>query len=152
MSDLTALDLSSAGMKAQRIRMQVVAENLANQHTTGPDGPYQRKEVVFESQPVTSFQNELDGAMANGNSENVSQSVEVKEIRADGSEPIKVFDPSHPFAIKSGPDKGFVMYPNISIFREMADMVEASRSYEANLAANKTTKDMINSAIDLLRR
>ena len=138
-------------MRAQRIRMQVVAENLANQRTTGPDGPYQRKEVIFQATPMTSFKDQLDGALADRQLGDVSSSVEVKEIREDEAEPIKVFDPSHPFAIKDGPDKGFVMYPNISIFREMADMVETSRSYEANLAAAKTTKDMINSALDLIR-
>ena len=76
------------------------------------------------------------------------ETVSVSEIREDNSEPVKVFDPSHPQADADG----YVAYPNISTFREMTDMIEAARSYEANLSAAKTTQDMLTSAMDLIKR
>ena len=150
MNDFIALDLSGAGMRVQRERMRVIAENLANQHTTGPNGPYQRKDAIFESVPIEPFDNALSAAM-DAQSEGPGaplSSVRVTEVRQDGSDPIKVYDPSHPHADADG----YVAYPNISIFREMTDMIEASRSYEANLAAAQATQDMLNAALDLLRR
>ena len=150
MNDLLALDLSGAGMRAQRIRMQVVAENLANQHTTGPNGPYQRKEAVFESVPVTSFDQDLAASirsLTQAPGEEAVQSVNVSDVRADNSEPVKVYDPSHPHADA----QGYVAYPNISVFREMTDLIEAARSYEANLSAAKATQEMLTSAMDLLK-
>lgn len=147
-----ALDLSGAGMRAQRLRMQVVAENLANQHTTGPNGPYQRKQVMLSSLPLTqAFDQTLDGAMqnlTNAQGQDAVQSVKVAQVSGDGAEPMRVYDPSHPQADA----QGYVAYPNISIFREMSDMIEASRSYEANLAASKATTDMLNSATELVKR
>lgn len=146
MDDFLALDISAAGMRVQRQRVRVVAENLANQQTTGPNGPYQRKEVVVESIPM--FDNELTQAVGRIDDSVRVSSAAVTEIRPDEAPPMRVYDPSHPHADQDG----FVAYPNISIFREMTDMLEASRSYEANLAASRTTKEMLNSALDLIRR
>ncbi|MCE5229493.1 flagellar basal body rod protein FlgC [bacterium] len=150
MSDFLALDISGAGMAAQRMRMRVISENLANQHTTGPNGPYQRKEVVMESSPIKDFSDELTGALqqlSTTDGKDAVSSVKVSSVSRDGSEPVRVYDPSHPHADA----QGYVAYPNISIFREMTDMVEASRSYEANLAASKATQQMLNGAIEMLR-
>lgn len=151
MNDFMALDISGAGMKAQRMRMQVVAENLANQHTSGPNGPYQRKSVILQSVAQPSFERDLEGAMSsltNTEGETPLHSVAIGEVRQDASEPLKVYDPSHPHADA----QGYVAYPNISIFREMTDMVEASRSYEANLSAAKTSQDMMTAAMELIRK
>lgn len=150
MSDFITLEISGAGMAAQRARMRAISENLANQHTTGPNGPYQRKQVVMEKVELKDFADELTGAMeqlgtADGNS--AVSSVKVGGIAGDGSEPLRVFEPNHPHADA----QGYVSYPNISIFREMTDMVEASRSYEANLAASRATQQMLNSAVDLMK-
>jgi len=149
MNDLTAMSISSAGMSAQRTRMRVIAENLANQHTTGPDGPYQRKEVILNSVPITNFQSELDtaldGALSPAEVGNID-SVAVSDIVEDGSEPVRRYDPNHPQADADG----YVALPNISIMREMTDMVEATRSYEANLAVMRTTRQMLQSVLDLL--
>lgn len=149
MNEFLALEISSSGMRAQRIRMRTIAENLANQHTTGPHGPYQRKDTIFESQPLqTGFEDQLSSALQSARSQPaVVQQVQVSEVREDGSQPIRVYDPSHPHA----DENGYVLKPNISIFREMTDMIEASRSYEANLAASKSTKEMIKSALELLQ-
>ena len=151
MNDFLALDLSAAGMRAQRIRMQTVAENLANQNTIGPGGPYQRKDVIFSAVPVQSFEQSLDSAVSRlSETENGApvQTVAVSGVRPDGAEPIKRYEPDNPLADA----QGYVAYPNISIFREMTDMVEAARSYEANLAASKATQEMLISAMELVRK
>lgn len=149
MDDFAAMKISSSGLAAQRVRMKVIAENLANQHTTGPDGPYQRKDTILESVPMASFQDQLDSALSEVlTTEEIETlyAVAVSDIREDGSEPIKRFLPDHPHADADG----YVSFPNISVVREMTDMIETTRSYEANLAVMKTTKDMINRAIDVL--
>ena len=145
MSDFTALDISGAGMAAQRLRMRLIAENLANQQTTGPDGPYQRRDAILQAAPVD-FGDQLNGALAAADPA-APQTVRVAQVRLDQSEPQRVYDPGHPHADA----QGYVAYPNISIFREMTDLVEASRSYEANLAASRATQQMIQSAMDLLK-
>lgn len=150
MSDFLALDISGAGMRLQRERMQAVSENLANQQTTGPDGPYRRKQVIAQALPLSEFEKTLGGELDKLGSTLESpgaSSVGVAEIRREDAEPLKVYDPSHPHADA----QGFVAYPNISVFREMTDMIEASRMYEANLAASKATREMLGSALDLIR-
>ncbi|MCL5270420.1 MAG: flagellar basal body rod protein FlgC [bacterium] len=148
MDDFVALDISAAGMRAQRTRLQVIAENLANQQTVGPNGPYRRKEVVLQAVPVEStaagatFEQSLADAKA------ALQTVAAPTVVEDPAEPIRQYQPGHPFADA----QGYVAYPNISTFREMTDMIEASRSYEANLAAAKTTQDLLASALELIRR
>jgi flagellar basal-body rod protein FlgC len=145
-----ALDISGAGMRAQRMRMQVVSQNLANEHTTGPNGPYQRQEVLLEATPIAPdpFEQALSQALGQQEESVPLQTVTVAGIQSDHSEPIKVYDPTHPHA----DSQGYVSLPNISMFREMADLVEASRSYEANLSAAKATQDMLIAALDLIRR
>jgi len=150
MNDFVALDLASAGMHAQRQRMAVIAENLANQNTIGPNGPYQRKEVVFRATPLNSFDDSLQAALdkAAGVGNDNLKTVGVAEVRCDNSPPERRYEPNNPLADA----QGNVAYPNISIFREMTDMVEASRSYEANLAVAKATQDMQTSALSLAQR
>ena len=150
MNDFLAMDISSAGMRVQRARMEAVAENLANQHTTGPNGPYQRKVVVAQTAPISAFEQTLNGELEQADSANEAgvSSVAVAQTERDNAEPLKVYEPSHPHADA----QGFVAYPNISFFREMTDMVECSRMYEANLAANKATRDMLNASLELIKR
>lgn len=149
MDDFSAMRIASDGMRAQRVRIQLISENLANQNTTGPNGPYQRKEAIFRTVPVPSFQASLDSALnavSDSAESRVMQSVSVSGVHSDGAEPLMRFEPGHPDADADG----YVAYPNISVIREMTDMMEANRSYEANLAVSKTTTDMINKALDLL--
>lgn len=147
-NDFIAMEISGGGMRAQRQRMAVIAENIANQHTTGPNGPYVRKEAIFEATPVSTFDSDLQQALAVQDDPNAASysTVRVSEVRPDGSDPVKVYDPKHPHA----DGKGYVAYPNVSIFREMTDMMEASRSYEANLAATKAAQGMIQAALEHL--
>jgi flagellar basal-body rod protein FlgC len=129
------LDTSASGMTAERMRMDVIAENLANADTTrGPDGkPYRRKEVVLES-AGGSFQDALDG-------------VQVAGITEDSSPLRRVYDPGHPDA----DGNGYVSLPNVEPVSEMVDLITASRGYEANVQALQASKQMLVKTLDILR-
>jgi len=122
-----------------------LVENLANSETTRtPEGgPYRRKDVVFEEDPSAgSFSSALDSALGS----NVS-GVTVSQTIVDDSAPERRYIPGHPDADKDG----FVSYPKINPAEDMVDLLGASRSYEANVAAISAVKDMINKSLDLFR-
>jgi len=136
---MSAMKISSAGLTAQRTRMNVVSSNLANINSTRtPEGgPYRRKEVVLSAQPLESrFGQLLSDSM---------RKPQVVEIREDKSEFKKIYDPAHPDA----DDKGYVRLPNVNLMKEMVDMLSATRAYEANTTAISTIKRMAESAIDI---
>ena len=130
-----ATSIAGSGLQAQSVRLRVVSENLANAQATAktPGGdPYRRKTVVFAS--------EFDRLLG-------ADTVDVKSIGTDQS-PFRVeHDPSNPAADKNGN----VKYPNVNMLVEMADMREASRSYEANLQMVKAARSMTTEILDLLR-
>ncbi|GMT41674.1 MAG: flagellar basal-body rod protein FlgC [bacterium] len=136
---MSAMKVSSAGLSAQRTRMNVVSSNLANINTTRtPEGgPYRRKEVVVSAVPL---KDEFGSVL----SEHVREP-KVVEIREDGSELKKVYDPSHPDA----DGEGYVRLPNVNLMKEMVDMLSAARAYEANTAAISTVRRMAQQAIDI---
>jgi flagellar basal-body rod protein FlgC len=142
-----AIDASASGLSAERMRMDVVAENLANAQTTkGADGkPYQRKTVVLQETQATgpSFQSVLGGAM---NSSRVN-GVEVAGIAVDPSAGRRVYDPGHPDADK----QGYITLPNVNPVTEMVDLITAQRSYESNVTAMQTAKTMFARTLDILR-
>jgi len=145
MSLLSVLSVSSSGMSAQRTRAELLVENLANSETTRtPDGgPYRRKEAVFTSSPQTSpfaaiFQTEV-GSGVNG--------VQVSDVVEDTREPLKRYLPGHPDADADG----YVAFPNINPAEDMADLMSASRGFQANVAAMTAIKDMILHSIDLMK-
>lgn len=145
MSLFAALSVSSSGMAAQRMRTEYLAENLANAETTRtPEGgPYRRKDVVFQTQSVTTpFSSVFQSAMDSG-----MQGVEVSDVIVDDREPEKRFSPGHPDADKDG----YVAFPRMNPAEEMVDLMSASRSYQANIAAITAVKDMILRSIDLLK-
>jgi flagellar basal-body rod protein FlgC len=129
---LPGIDSTSAALNAERIRMDVVSENIANVNTTrGLDGkPYQREQVVFES--VLQAQQNSDTLGS------APQTVQVARIEKDPRPPIMVYNPSHPDANA----QGMVAMPDISIPEEMVDMIAASRAFEANLAVVKNARSM----------
>ena len=132
-------------MAAQRARTEVLVENLANAETTRtPDGgPYRRKDVVFaEDDSVGSFSSELNSALGSGMS-----GVMVSETTVDDSAPERRYLPGHPDADKDG----YVAFPKINPAEDMVDLMGASRSYEANVAAISAVKDMIQKSLDLFR-
>lgn len=136
MSLFSVMNVSASGMSAQRVRAEVIVQNLANADTTRtPEGgPYRRKDVVFESV----LSSELDQQMTG---------VGVAEIRVDEREPVRRYVPGHPDADKDG----YVAMPRINPAEDMVDLLGASRGYQANVAAISAVKDMIHRSIDLLR-
>ena len=141
MNLLTALDVNASGLTAQRKRVEVSSANLANSQTTRTEegGPYRRKDVVFQT---SSFQESLGAAMGGG-----VEGVEVSDVVNDPRPFDRRYEPGHPDADKDG----YVSYPNVNVMEEMANLVEASRSYEANIAAISIVKTMINRTLDLGR-
>ena len=146
MGFLDALRASASGLSAQRIRMKLIASNLANMHTTRtPEGgPYQRREPVFaaESPSGASFHDVLKTEQEGGVVE-----VRTVEVVKDGRDPIRKYSPDHPDA----DEQGFIDLPNISVTEEMVNLVSASRSYEANVAAVRATKNMVMKALEIGR-
>lgn len=146
MGFLDALHASASGLSAQRVRMKLIASNLANMHTTRtPEGgPYQRREPIFaaESPDGQTFHDMLKSQKEGGVVE-----VRTVEVIKDGRDPITKYEPDHPDA----DDRGFIALPNISVTEEMVNLVSASRSYEANVAAVKATKNMVLKALEIGR-
>ncbi len=139
MDIFTTFDISASALKANRIRLNTISSNIANVETTStPEGgPYKKKSVYFETKPI-SFKEELDTSI---------QGVEVTKIIEDNEEPKRIYDPSHPDA----GDDGYVEMPNISIIKEMVDMMSATRSYEANTTVIKSAKRMALKALEIGR-
>ena len=145
MSLFSSLDVSASGMAAQRTRAEMLVENLANAETTRtPEGgPYRRKDVVFESDSsVGSFSSAFHSALGDS-----VTGVRVSETVVDNSAPDRRYMPGHPDADKDG----YVAFPKINPAEDMVDLLGASRSYEANVAAISAVKDMIQKSIDLFR-
>lgn len=141
MSLLHAFGIGAAGLSAQRTRMEVVASNLANAHTTrtAEGGPYRRREPVFASVPVPRrFHHVLGQAL---------RSVRVERIVEDPSPSVLRYEPGHPDADA----RGYVAYPNVDPVREMVDMLSATRSYEANVTLVRSIREMARHALQILR-
>ena len=130
-----AMRVSASGLTAERLRLDVIAGNLANANSTsGPDGqPFSKRMVVLQAAPPGA------GGVAEG--------VRVSGIVTDPSPPRRAYDPSHPAADADG----YVSLPNVNPVGEMVDMISASRAYEANVTALKAAKDMALKTLDLLR-
>ena len=141
----TGLRISSSGMSAQRMRLNTISSNIANINTTRtPEGgPYRRKDVVFESMPETKNFGEI---LTDANRKNLER-VQVTDVLVDRKAPILKYDPNNVDANEDG----YVAYPNINLMEEMTNMIQATRSYEANVSAMKATKDMALSALELGR-
>ena len=145
-----ALNVSATGLTAERLRMDVTAENLANAQTTrGADGqPYRRKEVVLAEVQSGGFGSQLAKAIGAGSgSGSQPGGVEVAGITQDQTPGKLVYDPGHPDADA----KGYVRMPNVDTVAEMVDLISASRAYEANVTAMNSAKQMFSKTLDLLR-
>ena len=148
MSMFGNMEISATALTAQRMRMNVTAENLANAETTkGVDGkPYRRKEVVLQSVPDGgTFGSQLSAAM--GGSGVAPGGVKVAAITEDQTNGKLVYDPSNPDADA----KGYVRMPNVDTVTEMTDLIDAQRSYEANVTAMQASKQMFSKTLELLR-
>jgi len=136
---LSALDISTSGLVAQRMRMIQISNNIANiksTHTSsGERVPYQPKTVVFASEE---------------SGDNGAAGVKVSSVQTLAAEPIWRREPNHPDAVKAGPHAGEVAYPNIDLMNEFTNALEAARSYEANLGAMDITKSMEQQTLKIL--
>ncbi len=145
-------NVSTSGMSAQRTRINVVSANIANAKTTHTQegGPYKKQQVVFEdvllNQTKKIGSNDME-AMNNKNSAQELRGVGVKAILDSESKPILRFEPTHPDAN----EEGYVAYPDINPVIEMVDLIEAMRSYEANVASFNTHKNIDSKTLDILK-
>ena len=147
----TSINIAASGMTAERLRTDVISDNIANASTTRTQegGPFQRSRVILRprvDQPYFRLPF-LPESLDNG----VGQGVRVSEIQKDASPPRLVYDPTHPDAIKTGPQAGYVQMPNVNIVTEMVDMIAASRAYEANSAIANGSKAMFLKALEIGR-
>jgi flagellar basal-body rod protein FlgC len=142
----SSLSVSASGMNAQRVRAELLVENLANAETTRtPEGgPYRRKDVVFQSQAQQSpFASVLSDQMTG----NDATGVTVSDVIVDQRDPEKRYLPGHPDANADG----YVAFPRLNPAEEMVDLVSSSRGYQANVASMTSIKEMIQRSIDLLK-
>jgi flagellar basal-body rod protein FlgC len=149
MGIFTAMNISSTGLTAQRLRMDVVSNNIANANTTRTtDGePFRRRRIVLRPRnDLLEFRTRfLPQPLWSG----MGEGVRVIKIEEDRSPLRLVYDPSHPDAIRSGPKRGYVEYPNVNIVTEMVDMISASRAYEANVAVVQNASQMFMRGLEI---
>ena len=139
------MNISASGMTAQRLRTDVISENIANANTTrtAKGGPYVRKTVVLTEKTTTKF-----GDVFNRTVQGVGNGVKVTAIKNDTETDMNlVYDPSHPDA----DENGYVLYPNVNVVTEMTNLVDATRSYEANATAFNASKSMASTGLDLMK-
>lgn len=161
----TGMNISATALRAQRVRQNVIASNLANAETTrtAEGGPYRRQTVVLKADPAEEekrfvFGPERMGGFATApdhlripdpalplGRDRIGSGVKVDSIEKDGSEPRLVYDPDHP----DSNEQGYVAMPNVNVVQEMTDMIAATRSYEASATALNSTKSMLLKALEL---
>ncbi|MCR5754759.1 MAG: flagellar basal body rod protein FlgC [Acetatifactor sp.] len=145
MSMFSAFNINASGMTAQRYRMDIISENVANANTTRTeDGtPYRRKVVTFEERGGQKHFNDILGRVTSDYS---GQGVKVTKVSKDYTTDMNmVYDPSHPDA----DENGYVTYPNVNIITEMTNLIDASRAYEANATAFGATKSIALKGLEL---
>lgn len=143
MAIFTSFDISGSGMSAQRLRSDIISQNLANVNSTSSEngGAYRRKTVLFAEKNATAFSDVLlSTAGTVGSGVKVTQIVEDYE-----TEMSMVYDPSHPDA----DENGYVTYPNVNVVTEMTNLIDASRSYEANVTAFNSSKSMALKGLEI---
>ncbi|AXL46697.1 TPA: flagellar basal body rod protein FlgC [Campylobacter jejuni] len=163
MAYLSDFDISGYGLSAQRFRMNVISSNIANANTTrtAEGGPYRRREVIFKATDFDKllneqinkdnnflkYENPLNDPSSPEEAKPAIQSVVVDKVVRDDKDFRMKYNPSHPDANA----EGYVAYPNVNPVIEMADLIEATRAYQANVSAFTSAKTIAQSAIDLLR-
>jgi len=145
----SSINISGTGLSAQRLQMDVISNNIANANTTRTenDTAFRRSIVIFRPrQDERVYKSPL---LPEKLKDGPGSGVKVVEIKEDTSKLRLVYDPDHPDAIKSGPKKGYVEYPNVNIVTEMVNMISATRAYEANIAAIQNNKSMFAKALEI---
>jgi len=143
MDFFNSMNVSASALSAERTRMNLISSNLANANTTRtPEGgAYKRKDAVFGATPL---KNPFNKILDNAANRNIRQ-VEVMEIIEDKNPPRLQYDPGHPDANP----QGYVALPNVNVVEEMADMINTTRSYEANVTAIQAAKNMALKALEI---
>jgi flagellar basal-body rod protein FlgC len=145
-----SIDIATTGLAAERLRTDVISNNIANASTTRTQegGAFKKSTIIFgavaDDNPQWNFPfapKHLDNGPGKG--------VKVLEIVKDTTQGRLVYDPTHPDAIQSGPNQGYVEYPNVNIVDEMVNLISASRAYEANATVIEGAKDMFNYALNI---
>ncbi len=148
----SSINTASTGLSAERMRLDVISDNIANANTTrtAEGGPFRKSRVVFRPMVDQPYWRSpfLPDKLDNG----IGEGVRVSKIEKDMDSELRlVYDPTHPDAIKTGPRKGYVEYPNVNIVNEMVDMISATRAYEANVAVMDGSKSMFQKALSIGR-
>ena len=137
---ISAMDISTSALVAQRVRLNTISGNIANMSTlkneAGENKPYQPRFVVFET-----AEEQAEGGAAG---------VKIAKVEIDDSEPLYRFQPDHPLAVTEGKWKGYVAYPNVDMNEQFVDALEASRSYEANIGVMEVTKSIGRQTLSIL--
>jgi len=137
---ISAMDISTSALVAQRVRLNTISGNIANMSTlkneAGENKPYQPRFVIFETS-----EEQAEGGAAG---------VKIAKVEIDDSEPLYRFQPDHPLAITEGKWKGYVAYPNVDMNEQFVDALEASRSYEANIGVMEVTKGLARQTLSIL--
>jgi flagellar basal-body rod protein FlgC len=139
---IPALDISTSALVAQRVRLDTVSSNLANltsleRDENGNMQPYQARYVIFQTDDA--LETKTGGV-----------GVKVASVETEKIEPLYRWQPSHPYAIKDGPKKGYVAYPQVNMTAEMVDALVATRAYEANIGAMELSKNMAQQSLRIL--
>ncbi|HHU37525.1 MAG TPA: flagellar basal body rod protein FlgC [Treponema sp.] len=147
----TSIHIASSGMAAERLRTDVISDNIANASSTRTQegGAFRRSRVVLSQKEAgLDWRNPfIPSDIARG----VGKGVRVMGIEKDTADMRMVYDPTHPDSIQSGPKAGYVEYPNVNIVTEMVDLISASRSYEANSSVIQGSKEMFMRALEIGR-
>ena len=137
---ISAMDISTSALVAQRVRLNTISGNIANMSTlkneAGENKPYQPRFVVFET-----AEEQAEGGAAG---------VKIAKVEIDQSEPLYRFQPDHPLAATEGKWKGYVAYPNVDMNEQFVDALQASRSYEANIGVIEVTKGLARQTLSIL--
>jgi flagellar basal-body rod protein FlgC len=144
MDFFSSMRVSASGLEAQTRRMNTISSNIANAETTrveGEDGPYKRKDAIF----TATTDKESFGEILNNQLDQQVQGVLVDDIHEDSAPPRMVYNPNHPDAN----EEGYVAMPNVNTVEEMANMISAQRSYEANVTAMNAAKAMAAKALEI---
>lgn len=148
MASIDALNISASGMSAQRLRMDLIAQNIANVNTTRDENGevYRRKTLVFQARTQDTFSKMLAQSSRTNASELVGNGVRVTGIVEDHKTAMKtVYDPGHPDA----DEDGYVTLPNVNTVTEITNLIDATRAYEANITAFNATKNMLLKGLEV---
>ncbi|MCA1989159.1 MAG: flagellar basal body rod protein FlgC [Desulfarculus sp.] len=151
MDFMSSMEISASALSAQRTRMNIISQNLANANTTrtAEGGAYRRRITIFQARPFSNYMDQAmdENTISYGPGNDPRKGVYLEKIDKDPSPLKRVYDPKHPDADQDG----YVELPNVEVVTEMVDLINASRSYEASVTAVNATKNMALKALEIGR-